>query len=207
MRLEVIFKRILITDFEHSNNCVQRYDYGPFGETLSAQGARTNSLQYTGEQHDGDTGLIYLRARWYDPSTGRFTARDPFPGLADLPQTQHPYAYVGNNPINLTDPSGKIAPLLIAAAVAYVAGLFAYDYLDAQTQSGLGRALLDIGGLLSGYESIQQDWQKVVDPCTSVGCKILAAGDAALNGAPGMATSLAQGQMPEIAGELSRTPS
>jgi len=51
--------------------------------------------------------LLYLRARWYDPATGRFLTRDPFPGLAALPQTQHPYVYVGNNPVNLVDPSGR----------------------------------------------------------------------------------------------------
>ncbi len=83
---------------------VQRYDYAPFGETLLAQGERSSALRYTGEQTDDDTGLVYLRARWYDPLTGRFTTRDPFPGLATLPQTLHPYVYVNNNPINLTDP-------------------------------------------------------------------------------------------------------
>ena len=64
-------------------------------------------MHYTGEQNDIDTGLIYLRARWYDPATGRFTSRDPFRGIAGLPQSQHPYAYAHNNPINLTDPSGE----------------------------------------------------------------------------------------------------
>ncbi len=53
-------------------------------------------------------GLLYLRARCYDPAIGRFLSEDPFPGYAGFPQTQHPYVYVGNNPINLTDPSGKI---------------------------------------------------------------------------------------------------
>jgi RHS repeat-associated protein len=96
---------------------VQRYDYGPFGEALTSEGKRTNSLRYTGEQWDSDVGLLYLRARWYDPATGRFTTRDPFPGFVGLPQTQNPYVYVNNNPINLTDPSGKFVfvPLLIAA--------------------------------------------------------------------------------------------
>jgi RHS repeat-associated protein len=86
---------------------VQRYDYGPFGETLKVEGKKSNTLRYTGEQTDNDTGLVYLRARWYDAMTGRFTTRDPFPGLPILPQTLHPYVYVNNNPINLTDPSGE----------------------------------------------------------------------------------------------------
>ncbi len=49
----------------------------------------SSALRYTGEQTDDDTGLVYLRARWYDPATGRFTTRDPFRGLAGYPQTQH----------------------------------------------------------------------------------------------------------------------
>ena len=53
-----------------------------------------------------------MRARWYDPATGRFTTPDPFPGFAALPQTQHPYVYAANNPVNLTDPSGEIIPLI-----------------------------------------------------------------------------------------------
>jgi RHS repeat-associated protein len=68
-------------------NIIQRYEYSPFGEVLAAEGQRPSALQYTGEQKDLDTGLIYLRARWYDPATGRFTTRDLFPGFAVLPQT------------------------------------------------------------------------------------------------------------------------
>jgi len=96
---------------------VQRYDYSPFGRVVVVEGVDANPLQYTGEQWDGDAGLLYLRARWYDPATGRFLTRDPFPGLAALPQTQHPYVYVGNNPVNLTDPGGKFVPPIIAAVV------------------------------------------------------------------------------------------
>ncbi|MBC7252109.1 MAG: RHS repeat-associated core domain-containing protein [Anaerolineae bacterium] len=50
--------------------------------------------------------MYYLRARYYDPTTGRFLTRDPFPGLITNPQTLNPYVYVANNPVNLIDPSG-----------------------------------------------------------------------------------------------------
>jgi RHS repeat-associated protein len=69
-------------------NIIQRYEYSPFGEVVAAEGKRSSTLQYTREQTDLDTGLVYLRARWYDSATGRFTSRDPFPGFADYPQTQ-----------------------------------------------------------------------------------------------------------------------
>jgi len=102
---------------------VQRYDYSPFGRVVAAEGGQADPLQYTGEQWDGDAGLLYLRARWYDPTTGRFLTRDPFPGLAALPQTQHPYIYVHNNPINLTDPGGEIAPIIAIPLIVAGAAL------------------------------------------------------------------------------------
>jgi RHS repeat-associated protein len=60
---------------------------------------------FTGELTDN--GLVYLRARWYNPATGVFLSRDPFPGVDTVPQSLHPYAYTHNNPVNHTDPSGR----------------------------------------------------------------------------------------------------
>src|SRR3989304_1368236 len=56
-------------------------------------------MLYTCEQVDADSGMYYLRARYYDPSIGRFLSQDPLPG-GNL------YAYVGNNPVNRIDPTG-----------------------------------------------------------------------------------------------------
>ncbi len=64
-----------------------------------------NEFTFTGEQTD-PTGLQYLRARYYDPSIGRFWTRDPWPGLAYDPQGQNLYTYAFNNPVKFTDPSG-----------------------------------------------------------------------------------------------------
>ncbi len=124
---------------------VQRYDYGPFGEMLAEEGKRTSSLRYTGEQYDGDTGLLYLRARWYDATTGRFTTRDPFPGLAALPQTLHPYVYALNNPINLTDPSGEFVGDILDIASFFWS---LHDFLKCPTWENLGWLALDVIGLL-----------------------------------------------------------
>ena len=121
---------------------VQRYEYSPFGEMLASEGQRTNSLRYTGEQWDSDVGLLYLRARWYDPSVGRFTTRDPFPGFVEFPQTQHPYVYAGNNPINLTDHSGKlffIPVLIVAAAGGFLGGMIYYTAQSYLNRDPCGR--------------------------------------------------------------------
>lgn len=75
------------------------YEYDVFGAIRDSGGSSANDWLFTGEQEDGDTGLYYLRARYYDPSIGRFLGRDPIPFI-------NRYAYVGNNPTNWTDPSG-----------------------------------------------------------------------------------------------------
>ena len=64
---------------------------------------------FTGEmQGDSATGgLVYLRARWYHPVDGTFLTRDPFPGFAAVPYSQHPYQYGYSNPVSNTDPRGE----------------------------------------------------------------------------------------------------
>ena len=59
-------------------------------------------------QGDSATGgLVYLRARWYNPVNGTFLTRDPFPGFAAVPYSQHPYQYGYSNPVSNTDPRGE----------------------------------------------------------------------------------------------------
>ncbi|CAG0926683.1 partial putative deoxyribonuclease RhsB, partial [Thermoflexales bacterium] len=84
----------------------QVVDYDPFGNVTRAIGVSSSSFGYAREQHDTASGLIFLRARYYDPTLGRFLNRDTYPAYAPAPQTLHRYVYVKNNPINHTDPSG-----------------------------------------------------------------------------------------------------
>jgi len=80
------------------------YQYGPFGQTTSGASS-TNPFQYTGREMD-PTGLYFLRARYYNPIAQRFISPDPIGlvgGQANL------YAYVGNSPVNWTDPLGLIS--------------------------------------------------------------------------------------------------
>lgn len=67
--------------------------------------------------------LWYLRARYYDPGTGRFTARDAFPGYDNNPITLHKYIYAGNDPVFYTDPSGQFALAGLGAGMRGSAGL------------------------------------------------------------------------------------
>jgi RHS repeat-associated protein len=78
------------------------YEYDVFGAERSHSGDATE-WSYTGEQHDA-TGLEYLRARYYDPGTGRFLSRDP---LSESPLWKgYLFGYASSNPTNLVDPSG-----------------------------------------------------------------------------------------------------
>ena len=83
------------------------FRYDAFGNRLDSVNAVTTIL-YSGEQTD-QTGLQHLRARYFDPRTGRFTTPDPLAGSFNDPLSLHKYLYVQNNPINATDPSGLSA--------------------------------------------------------------------------------------------------
>lgn len=68
---------------------------------IASTGTETTPLRYAGQYTDAQSGLQYLHARMYDPVTGQFLTVDPV-GAA----TRAPYAYVGNNPLNGSDPAG-----------------------------------------------------------------------------------------------------
>ncbi|MCQ8105009.1 DUF6531 domain-containing protein [Methylomonas sp. SURF-2] len=84
--------------------------YDAFGQTIGKTGTIPR-YGYAGREPD-KSGLIYYRARTYDPGLGRFAQRDPA-GFAD---GINPYAYVGNNPISFSDPLGlmKAVPSMVA---------------------------------------------------------------------------------------------
>ena len=99
---------------------VSRRDFMPFGEELSAGTANRTTAdkfgygidnvrkRFTGYEKDAETGLDFAEARYYDDRYGRFTAVDPLlaSGMSADPQTFNRYAYVNNNPLTATDPTG-----------------------------------------------------------------------------------------------------
>lgn len=85
-----------------SRQLVARYDYRPFGTIEDSSGTLANRLRFAGRELDGETGLYYLRARYYDPSLGRFLSEDAT-GLAGGINS---YVYADNDPVNRTDPLG-----------------------------------------------------------------------------------------------------
>ncbi len=80
---------------------IQTSQYSAFGSTINSTGSSISRLKYTGREDDG-TGLYYYRARYYDPTIGRFISEDPLQFQAGI----NFYAYVNNNPVNANDPTG-----------------------------------------------------------------------------------------------------
>ena len=80
---------------------VGRVRYSAFGVPQSS-GVTENAVSFTGHQFDAATGLVYARARYYDPTLGRFLSQDPEPAV-------NPYAYAFNAPLEFTDPTGRAA--------------------------------------------------------------------------------------------------
>lgn len=104
------------------------YKYDAFGVEQNIDDADTNAFRYCGEYFDAETGTIYLRARYYDPTIGRFISRDSVTGENTDPLSLNLYTYCHNNPIIGTDPSGHIPrwlknTLKVAAGVAVIGGL------------------------------------------------------------------------------------
>jgi RHS repeat-associated protein len=87
-----------------SGTMVNKYAYDEFGNLLNSVEAVSNSFLYVGQYGvmDEDNGLLYMRARYYDPVVGRFISKDPIGYWGGI----NLYAYVANNPINFVDPFG-----------------------------------------------------------------------------------------------------
>ena len=93
----------MIQLLNYSGEVVKTYDYDAYGNELSRDLADENPFRYCGEYYDTETGLIYLRARYYDPNIGRFTSVDPAKHGTNW------YVYCGNNPVIYIDRNGKVA--------------------------------------------------------------------------------------------------
>jgi RHS repeat-associated protein len=103
---------------DQNGSVTARHDYMPFGEEVFSVGGRTTGLGYnsdnvrkkfTGYERDIESELDFTQARFYNSAHGRFTSTDLIiisDGQVSNPQGWNLYAYVGNNPLAFTDPTG-----------------------------------------------------------------------------------------------------
>jgi RHS repeat-associated protein len=130
-----------------------RYVYAPFGEQLLSQETVANPFQFVGRfgvMHE-ENGLEFMRARFYTADLGRFVNLDPIRlagGDFNL------YRYAGNDPTDLTDPSGTIALVddAIVIGIAALIGLAATNHV-AQHGDEMSE---DIGNMLDAVEDAIQ---------------------------------------------------
>jgi RHS repeat-associated protein len=88
---------------DSSGSVKATFTYDAYGSLTGSSGNITTPFEYAGQYLDSETGFYYLRARYYDPATGQFTSRDPLAAV-----TSEPYAYVNDDPLNGTDPTGLL---------------------------------------------------------------------------------------------------
>ena len=120
------------------------YDYDAFGNLTENTGseATNNPFRYNGQYTDDETGLLYLRNRYYDPTTGRFTQEDPIKDKLNW------YVYCGNNPVNFADPLG-LKPVMLYYAIKRCGGSVSYNeetgtatvYFDGQSREYTGEII------------------------------------------------------------------
>ncbi|OMF86246.1 hypothetical protein BK146_27790 [Paenibacillus sp. FSL R7-0333] len=92
-----------------SGEVQNQYDYDVFGNRTLTIEVYAESIQYAGEFYDAESGLYYLRARYYDPYTARFISEDSYRGEDTNPLSLNLYTYAHNNPILFLDPTGHWA--------------------------------------------------------------------------------------------------
>ena len=91
---------------DESGNVTKTYEYDSFGNEVKPEKKDENPYRYCGEYYDKETEEVYLRARYYEPSVGRFITRDTYTGESDEPLSLHLYTYCANDGVNMVDPSG-----------------------------------------------------------------------------------------------------
>ncbi len=98
---------------DEDNKVKNSYEYDVFGDLIKSEEEVNNEFKYYEQQWDNETHLLYLRARYYNPTVGRFTQEDIYRG-----DGLNLYAYVKNNPVMWVDPSGYLTQRELAATVA-----------------------------------------------------------------------------------------
>lgn len=88
-----------------AGSLAQTYTFDSFGNQTASSGSLTNPFRFAGREFDTESSLYFMRARYFDPVTGRFISEDPN-DAGSLYDDMNRYVYTENNPTNWTDPLG-----------------------------------------------------------------------------------------------------
>lgn len=145
-------------------NIVAAKDYDAYGLPLamSAPNAPKSDLGYNGEYFDADLGMIYLRARWYDPSTGRFHTRDPYQGSFEDPMSMQAYLFAHGDPESMLDPSGnfslveQLTTIAISRSTKYAQSLQRFEKIGEPAIREIG-SLWVVLNIYASWESLYRN--------------------------------------------------
>jgi RHS repeat-associated protein len=104
---------------DDSSNVLLARGYTPYGEPLWLNGTASSRYAFTGEDYDPTVGLVFLRARYMQPTLGIFLARDPWSGDVLRPGSMNGWNYGDDNPVNRVDPSGRFSAVTLARSLGY----------------------------------------------------------------------------------------
>jgi RHS repeat-associated protein len=134
--------------------------FDPYGNAAGTTGTATTPLGYDGQYTNANTGLVYLRARSYDPGTAQFMSEDALSGL-----TSEPYGYANDNPLNLTDPSGLLFGLPGTPSTSEITGAISKG--AESVANGAAEGLNTAG---EAVNSVAHVAAPVIDGAAAVGC-------------------------------------
>ncbi len=127
----------------------KNYDYDSFGNEKNSDASDTNVFRYCGEYFDKETGTIYLRARYYDPTIGRFITEDSYWGKDADPLSLNLYTYCMNNPIIYVDSSGNV-PVETVVDIASIGWSFS-DFIRNPSWANFGFLAWDVAATAIPY--------------------------------------------------------
>jgi len=157
---------------------IKTYDYDAFGVELNKDANDTNLFRYCGEQYDNETDSIYLRARYYSPSLGRFTTEDTYwnssnriygdkeykdgeikyPDYKAIMQDSNLYSYCIQNPMVYYDRNGKDAYAVASSWVPTISSVDGpYPYADFAAAVVVAGAVI-IDGVVYTSKEIKKAW-------------------------------------------------
>lgn len=158
-------------EFDASGHRLVYETYSPFGRVAERAGSSGVGARryYAGHDRQLDVGLVYMNSRWMDPGSGTFLSVDPIVRAAANAQSWNGYAYVENNPISGSDPTGTTVEWRIVWTNPETGDSFSSSWRSADSVAdiaggvagGVAGANLTIDGIDAGFVSFVPGLQSV----------------------------------------------
>ncbi len=153
-----------------SGAVIKRYKYDAFGVEENPDVFDTNVFRYCAEYYDIETKTVYLRARYYDAETGRFTQQDGWNyAVPGFPLSLNLYTYCNNDPIGYVDPSGHFISFRTALGIASGLYKFGRSLVKAHIRGGIGWTNIVkesvsgiVDGFCEGFTYKMPKWKKIL---------------------------------------------